>query len=195
MHWQQGSDIKSKWNQLSSSADCRIQPQDVWTRISSKLNVHLQTDWAIADQAKNLNSILAHPYDQWAFSPLNLTADMAWIITLMKLWKLLNNKLKSNMFLNRSSSVIKHRSRSIPSELLTPVTTGIRFWMSNLSHISPKVSSLRKNHNYSHLKWRNWRFHNSNDSNITNEREDIYKYGLFLMYWDVCNPVCITTSH
>ena len=38
-------------------------------------DVHSQTDWAIEDQAKNLNST-AHPYDEWAFSPLDSTADL-----------------------------------------------------------------------------------------------------------------------
>ena len=41
--------------------------------IVSRLNAHSQTDWAIEDQAKNLNST-AHPYDEWAFSPLDFTA-------------------------------------------------------------------------------------------------------------------------
>ena len=41
--------------------------------IASRLNSHSQTDWAIEDQAKNLNST-ARPYDEWAFSPLDFTA-------------------------------------------------------------------------------------------------------------------------
>ena len=45
-------------------------------RISSRLNAHWQTDWAIEDQATNLNSI-ARPYDQRAFSWLDATA--AWL--------------------------------------------------------------------------------------------------------------------
>ena len=47
--------------------------------IASRLNAHSQTDWVIEDQAKNLNST-AHPYDQWAFSPLDFTAD--WLLHL-----------------------------------------------------------------------------------------------------------------
>ena len=40
---------------------------------ASRLNAHSQTDWAIEDQAKNLNST-ARPYGEWAFSPLDFTA-------------------------------------------------------------------------------------------------------------------------
>ena len=57
-----------KGDNLSSSAECRIR-----TRISSTLNAHWQTDWAIEGQGKHLNST-ARPYDQWAFSPLDPTA-------------------------------------------------------------------------------------------------------------------------
>ena len=49
-------------------------PEGLWNPISSRLNACWQTDWAIKDQAKNLNST-AHPYDQQAFSPLDLTAS------------------------------------------------------------------------------------------------------------------------
>ena len=66
--------FKSKGDKLCSSAECRI-----WTRgpkhpIESRLNAHWQTDWAIQDQAKNLNST-ARPYDQRAFSPLGPTVS------------------------------------------------------------------------------------------------------------------------
>ena len=47
--------------------------QGLWTRISSRLNARWQTDWAIEDQAINLNST-ALPYNQRAFSPLDPTA-------------------------------------------------------------------------------------------------------------------------
>ena len=51
----------------------------VWTRgprhqIASRLNARWPTDWAIEDQAKNLNST-ARPYDQRAFSPLDPTGS------------------------------------------------------------------------------------------------------------------------
>ena len=75
MQWQQGSGMKSKGNQLSSFAEFRIRTQGLWNRYPSRLNAHRQTDWAIEDQAKYLNSI-AHPYVQRAFSPLDPT-DMA----------------------------------------------------------------------------------------------------------------------
>ena len=47
--------------------------QGLWNRISCRLNANWQTDWAIQDQAKNLNSI-AHPYDHREFVPLVPTA-------------------------------------------------------------------------------------------------------------------------
>ena len=43
-------------------------PEGLWNLFSSRLNACWQTDWAIEDQAKNLNST-ARPYDQQAFSP------------------------------------------------------------------------------------------------------------------------------
>ena len=48
-----------------------LNPEGLWNRISSRLNAHWQTNWAIEDQAKNFNST-ARPYDLRAFSPLNL---------------------------------------------------------------------------------------------------------------------------
>ena len=73
--------FETKGDKLSSSAECRIRTQGLWNRISSKLNTRWQTDWAIEDQAKNLNSI-AHPYDhdQRAFSPLDSIAS--WLLHL-----------------------------------------------------------------------------------------------------------------
>ena len=41
-------------------------------QIASRLNARWQTEWAIEDQAKNLNST-GRPYDQRAFSPLDPT--------------------------------------------------------------------------------------------------------------------------
>ena len=43
-------------------------------QIASRLNARWQTDWAIEDQAKNLNST-ARPYNQRAFSPLDPTVS------------------------------------------------------------------------------------------------------------------------
>ena len=48
-------------------------PEGLWNPISCRLNACWQTDWAIEDQAKNLNSA-ARPYDQQAFSPPDPTA-------------------------------------------------------------------------------------------------------------------------
>ena len=74
MLWHRQAIFKSKGDKLCSSAECRI-----WTRgprhpIASRLNSRWQTDWAIEDQAKNLNST-ARPYDQRAFSPLDPTVS------------------------------------------------------------------------------------------------------------------------
>ena len=48
-------------------------PEGLWNPIFSRLNACWQTDWAIEDQAKNLNST-ARPYDQQAFSSPDPTA-------------------------------------------------------------------------------------------------------------------------
>ena len=74
MLWHRQAIFKSKGDKLCSSAECSL-----WTRcprhqIASRLNGRLQTDWAIEDQAKNLNST-ACPYDQRAFSPLDPTVS------------------------------------------------------------------------------------------------------------------------
>ena len=54
------------WMQVSN-------PGGLWNPTSSRLNAYWQTDWAIEDQAKNLNST-ARPYHQQAFSPPDPTA-------------------------------------------------------------------------------------------------------------------------
>ena len=68
----QASDIQIKGDKLCSSAECRIWTWGPRHQIASRLNARWQTDWAIEDQAKNLNST-ARPYDQRAFSPLDHT--------------------------------------------------------------------------------------------------------------------------
>ena len=65
--------VKSKGDKLSFLwLQCRIWTPDI--QIASRLKAHWQTDWAIEDQAKNLNST-ARPYDQRAFSPLDPTVS------------------------------------------------------------------------------------------------------------------------
>ena len=74
MLWHRQAIFESKGDKLSSSAGSRIRThQGLRHQIASRLNAHWQTDWAIEDQAKNLNST-ARPYDQRAFSPLDPTA-------------------------------------------------------------------------------------------------------------------------
>ena len=74
MLWQRQAIFKSKRDKLCSSAECRIWSRDPRHQIGSRLNARWQTDWAIEEQAKNLNST-ARPYDQWAFSPLDPTVS------------------------------------------------------------------------------------------------------------------------
>ena len=74
MLWHRQAKFESKGDKLSSSAESRIRThQGLRHQIASRLNAHWQTDWAIEDQAKNLNST-ARPYDQRTFSPLDPTA-------------------------------------------------------------------------------------------------------------------------
>ena len=72
MLWHRQAIFKSKGDKLCSSAESRIWTRDPRHQIASRLNARWQTDWAIEDQAKNLNST-ARPYDQRAFSPLDPT--------------------------------------------------------------------------------------------------------------------------
>ena len=74
MLWHRQAIFESKGDKLSSSAESRIRTQRVSRHLfASRLNACWQTDWAIEDQAKNLNST-ARPYDQQAFSPPDPTA-------------------------------------------------------------------------------------------------------------------------
>ena len=74
MLWHRQAIFESKGDKLSSTAEGRIRTQGLRYLFTSRLNACWQTDWAIEDQAKNLNST-ARPYDQQAFSPLDLTAS------------------------------------------------------------------------------------------------------------------------
>ena len=74
MLWYRQAILEWKGDKLSSSAEYRIWSQGLRHLFASRLNACWQTDWAIEDQAKNLNS-KARPYDQQALSPLDLTAN------------------------------------------------------------------------------------------------------------------------
>ena len=74
MLWHRQAIFKSKGDKLCSSAECRIWTRGPRHQISSRLNARWQTDWAIGDKVKNLNST-ARPYDQRAFSPLGPTVS------------------------------------------------------------------------------------------------------------------------
>ena len=74
MLWHRQAIFESKGDKLSSSAESKIRThQSLRHQIASRLNARWQTDWAIEDQAKNLN-LTARRYDQRAFSPLDPTA-------------------------------------------------------------------------------------------------------------------------
>ena len=74
MLWQRQAIFESKGDKLSSFAESRIRThQGLRHQIANRLNAHWKTNWAIEDQAKNLNST-ARPYDQRAFCPLDPTA-------------------------------------------------------------------------------------------------------------------------
>ena len=74
MLWHRQAIFESKRDKLSSSAEGRIRThQGLRHQIASRLNARWQTNWAVEDQAKNLNST-ARPYDQRAFSQLDPTA-------------------------------------------------------------------------------------------------------------------------
>ena len=74
MLWHRQAIFESKGDKLSSSVESRIRThQGLRHQIASRLNARWQTDWAIEDHAKNLNST-ARPYDQQAFSPPDPTA-------------------------------------------------------------------------------------------------------------------------
>ena len=81
MLWHREAMFKSKGDTLASSAECRIRTQCLRHQIASWLNARWRTDWAIEDQAKNLNST-ARPYDQQALSPLDPTASSLWHLAL-----------------------------------------------------------------------------------------------------------------
>ena len=74
MLWHRQAIFESKGDKLSSSAESRIRTRGSRHLFASRLNARWQTDWAIEDQAKNLNST-ARPYDQRAFSPLDPTVS------------------------------------------------------------------------------------------------------------------------
>ena len=72
--WHRQTIFKSKGDKLCSSAECRIWTRGPRHQIASRLNARWQTDSAIEDEAKNLNST-SRPYDQRAFSPLDPTVS------------------------------------------------------------------------------------------------------------------------
>ena len=74
MLWHRQVIFKSKGDKLCSSAECKIWTRGPRLQISSSLNACWQADWAMEDQAKNLNST-SRPYDQLAFSPLDRTVS------------------------------------------------------------------------------------------------------------------------
>ena len=74
MLWHRQAIFKLKGDKLCSSAEYRLWTWGPRHQIASRLNSRWQADWAIEDQAKNLNST-ARPCDQRAFSPLDPTVS------------------------------------------------------------------------------------------------------------------------
>ena len=74
MLWHRQAIFKSKGDKLSSIAECMIWTQGLRHQIASRMSARWQTDWAIENQAKKLNST-ARPYNERAFSPLDPTAS------------------------------------------------------------------------------------------------------------------------
>ena len=56
MFWHRQAIFKSKRDKLCSSAESRIWTRDPRHQIACRLNARWQTDWAIEDQARNMNS-------------------------------------------------------------------------------------------------------------------------------------------
>ena len=74
MHWhRQAIFVSKKETSCLPLVRTGLEPRCLSNPFSIKLNTRSQTDWAIEDQAKDLNSV-AHPYDERAFSPLDTTA-------------------------------------------------------------------------------------------------------------------------
>ena len=74
MLWHRQAICKSKGDKLCSSAECWIWTLGPRHQMASRLNACWQTDWAIEDQAENLNSTSRH-CDQRALSPLDPTVS------------------------------------------------------------------------------------------------------------------------
>ena len=70
--------FESKWDKLSFSAECSIRTYSLRHQIASRLNARWQTDWAIVDQAKNLNST-ARPHEmQMEYSGCDVFVTSDW---------------------------------------------------------------------------------------------------------------------
>ena len=79
MLWHSQVIFESTGDKLSASAECSISKPEVSKHLfASRLNANSQTEWAVDDEAKNLNST-TRPYDEWAFSTLDFTA--VWFLT------------------------------------------------------------------------------------------------------------------
>ena len=80
--WHKQAIFESKGDQLSSSAECRIRSWEVQDTKSQAdwMPTHKPTELSRIKQ--NLNST-ARPHDEWAFSPLDFTAD--WLSQLVEL--------------------------------------------------------------------------------------------------------------
>ena len=74
MLWRRQAIFEWKCYKLPSPAECRIRTQGLWHIFASRLNACCQSIELSRIKLKNLNST-ARPYDQQAFSPLELIAS------------------------------------------------------------------------------------------------------------------------
>ena len=83
MLWHRQVTFYSNRDKLFSSTECNILTKGLRHQIASRLNACWQTDWAINDKAKNIDTSDC-PYDQRAFSPFDPTAGWAphWVLVI-----------------------------------------------------------------------------------------------------------------
>ena len=85
----QASDIRIERDKLSSSVECRIRTQGLRHQITRRLNVSWQTDWAIEDEAKNVNSTVSEHSADSTPLPVGFRTWLWWYTCLLWLISML----------------------------------------------------------------------------------------------------------